>query len=56
MSTITCNWLITIFVICKWLVIAIAIYCLIKLCLYIFYKLACHGKLSLRKWWKRSKI
>lgn len=56
MSTITANWIITIFIICKWLVIAIATYCVLKLALFGVYKLACKGKLSLRNWWKRSKI
>ena len=56
MNTITANWLITIAVICKWLVVDICVYALIKLALFGIYKLACKGKLSLRTWWKRSKI
>lgn len=56
MNTITANWLITIFIICKWITIGIIAYCALKLALFGVYKIACHGKLSLRAWWKRSKI
>lgn len=56
MNTITCNWIILIAVVLKWLVIAICTYAIIKLALFGIYKLVCHGKLSLRAWWKRSKI
>lgn len=56
MNTITCNWLILIAVILKWMMICILAYAILKLALFGIYKLACKGKLSLRTWWKRSKI